>query len=242
VTAAVDLRRLPARRWHESQGASFKLLFDCGTPAHYGGEVVSEAASARDLAAIDLSALPRCGFKGRGTVEWLGVQSVAVPETSNKALRQTDGSIVLRCGSTDILIAGDVLGRSNAPWALREVHGRSPGASEIGYDALREEGYAWFMLIGKRTPELLAHVCEVDMRPHAFSDLDIAQTRLAGLSAVLCRADLAGIFAIHAFFDVASSVYFCEAIAELLAATGGRFIGHESILALEHSTTPGGRP
>jgi sarcosine oxidase, subunit gamma len=228
-------RRSPAYRWHQYQGATFKVVSDCETPAHYGSAAAIEAKIALQLAAIDLSALPRCGFKGPGTIEWLKSQGIVIPDDYNKARRQSDGSLALRCGSTDILIAGDVTTQSNLPIELKAAHGRC-SQEQIGYDALREEGYAWFMLIGERTPDLMAQLCEVDMRSHVFSDLDIAQIRLANLAAIVARCDVGMLYAAHLFFDIASSVYFCEVVSELLRKLGGSFIGHDCLLAVDHQS------
>ena len=225
------LRRIPAYRWHAQQKAIFKTISESETPAHYGQDALTEAKVARQLAAIDLCAFPRCGFKGPGTVEWLKTQGIVVPNECNQALRQSDDCLVLRCGSTDIVIAGDITLRSNRPAELKSAHAQS-SQQQRGYDALREEGYTWFMLIGEQTPDLLARLCEVDMRPHVFADLAIAQTRLAGLSVIAARCDFATLYAMHLFFDTASSVYFCETLSELLESFNGRFVGHECLLTL----------
>ena len=223
--ASRPVRRIPAYRWHQGHGAAFKVVDGAEIVSRYGTDV--EAQSALELAALDLSALPRCGFKGPGTVDWLTAQGVVVPPKHNTAAPQTDGSLVLRCGSTDILIAGDIAMRTNRPAQLKISHATAIDGN--GYDALREEGYAWFMLLGNKTPSLLAHVCEVDLRPQVFSDLEIAQTRVANLSTIVARWDLGRRYAVHLFFDVASSVYFCETISELLEKLGGKFIGYDSL-------------
>jgi len=50
----------------------------------------------RRLALTDLSPLPRTGFKGTGTVEWLTAQGMTIGPDSNMAYRQADGSLAAR--------------------------------------------------------------------------------------------------------------------------------------------------
>lgn len=223
-------RRTPCYRLHGSLGAVFEAVGDIAAVAHYG-DAEGEAAALRSLAFADLNALPRCGFKNAGAPEWLAAQGVALPAAANEATRQDDGGLCARLGGTDILIAGDPWGASDRPNALLQ-RWSAETSRPIGWDAHREEGFSWFLLLGAQAPELWSRVCAVDLRPGAFPDLAVAQTRAFGMGGVIVRADLAGVPAYHLFFDIASSDFLIEAVRRTMRPFEGRLVGLAALRSL----------
>lgn len=223
-------RRIPAYRAHAALGATFEAVGDVAAVWNYG-DPVGEAAALDTLAFLDLNALPRCGFKNEGAPQWLASKGVAIPDTANRAVRQTDGGLCARLGGTDMLVVCDPSGHGSLPrrllmdWAADSVRPR-------GWDAHREDGFCWFLLMGSRAPEFWSRVCSVDMRPGSFADLDVAQTRAFGLGGVIVRADIAGIPGYHMFFDIACSDYLIHCVPTVMTEFGGRLAGLSALRTL----------
>ncbi len=234
IDPASFLRRIPTYRTHQAMGAVFSEVNQTATPAAYG-DAAGEIAQMAELAAVDLTALPRCGFKGPGALEWLKAKGVTVPDTANRATRQSDGGLCLRLGAADILLTADPPGRSAHPERLCAAWAADQ-ARPIGWDAHREDGINWFILAGRRVSEVMARTCAVDFSLGVFADLDVAQTQAIGLGGIIARADLAGLPCLHLFFDMASSDYLIERLENELSVLGGRFVGLDAVRAVSGCT------
>src|SRR5512145_3245027 len=73
-------------------GAEFAEVNGGAVAMRYPARGEQEAAIARRMGLADLSVLPHCGVKGRGTVEWLTSQGLAIGADSNKAYRRAGGA------------------------------------------------------------------------------------------------------------------------------------------------------
>ncbi len=223
-------RRMPTYRLHEGMGAKFEAIGDIAAIHDYG-DADFEAAAVRSLALVDLTALPRCGFKNEGAPEWLARNGVSIPDRANRATRQERGGLCLRLGGTDILVIaspyGDDLGPNElrAKWTAEKV-------KPCGWNAYREEGFNWFTLVGEQAPEFWSRVCAVDMRPSAFPDLEVAQTRAFHMGGVIVRADISGVLAYNLFFDIASSDFLIDVAQETLRELGGVMVGLSALRSL----------
>ena len=224
------LRRIPAYRTHRQLGAAFRAAHGVAFVDHYSNPD-REAEQARRLALADLCALPRCGFKGAGSVEWLTSQGIAIPSEMNRAERQSDGGLVARLGNTDIMILSDVTARSDRPFCLIEEWPKAE-ASPKGFDAYREYGFAWFLLVGEYAPELFSRISSVDLRFENFAEMSVAQTNVLGLGGVIIRADVVDIPGYHLLFDIASSEYFIEGMLETMEEFDGGVIGLAGLEAM----------
>jgi hypothetical protein len=72
-------RRSYVYRILEAKGAEWAVLRDAAVAMRLGRPVDEEVGIGRRLALTDLSPLPRTGFKGTGTVEWLTAQGLDRP-------------------------------------------------------------------------------------------------------------------------------------------------------------------
>ncbi|MEX2409563.1 MAG: hypothetical protein WD489_10690, partial [Rhodovibrionaceae bacterium] len=97
------LRRSFCYRRLDALGASYAEV-NGGALAQDFGDTKAEAKAARTLGLAELSVLPRTGFKGEGTPEWLSGQGVALPEQSNWARRQDGGGLAARLAPNELLI------------------------------------------------------------------------------------------------------------------------------------------
>ena len=178
-------------------------------------------ASPADLALVDLCLLPRSGFKGRGTPEWLASQGRLLPDP-NQARRQDDGTLAVRLAPREVLLlapwsgGGGLIDRLDRAWP----EGRDP-ASPRGYPVPRADSHSWFLLTGRHVPAMLAKLCGIDLRPDRFAPLQVAQTQAARLSVVILRDDTA-LPAWHLLTDSASADYAWGCLLDAMQEFGGK--------------------
>ena len=199
-------------------------------PGHFGDPEAERSALIR-LALADLSLQPRTGFKGAGTPEWLAHQGVLLPEP-NRAQRQTDGTLALRLAPREALLLSGRTGDQDfssleAAWSAERAGG---DAGPIGFPVPRADSHLWFMLIGTQVPEMLAKLCGVDLRPHKFAPLAVAQTQAARISVIIARDDTARL-AWHLLADSTSAAYLWDCLLDAMAEWQGRPVGHAALSA-----------
>ena len=169
-------RRSFVRRQLEHSGARFVQTGDSSIAANFG-DATAEAEQARTIALADLSALPRSGFKGPGTVAWLSAQGIQAGADPNRAFPQADESLVAMLSWSEALILDDPLQGSGpsekliGAWTLDSAAGC--------YALPRRDSHYWFALCGVRAAEAFSKLCPVDLRPEAFSNSRVAQTSAA---------------------------------------------------------------
>jgi sarcosine oxidase subunit gamma len=151
----------------------------------------------------DLSGMPRFGLKGAGSADWLNAKGISLPAVNRIASHR--GMRVLRLGNDDIVLLAEENGQ-----ALTEVVSAwHADTGPKGYSSWREEGWAWMRLSGPRVGEVMSRLCALDLRPERFAPDEIAQTRLAGLEAVLFRSETG----FDVLFDITASAFFARAVA-----------------------------
>ncbi len=217
----------------EAAGARFGELAGAAVAMGYAN-VTDELATARLMGLADLSPLPRCGFKGTGTADWLAAQGLAVPKSPNHATLQGDGSYALRLAANEIFLLGDLGGegalgrRLTAAW-----QGESqPPAAPRGWPLPRQESHCWFLATGDHAAEMFAKLCGVDLRPAQFPDHHLAQTSAAKMSAIIARQDLGGTLAYHLLCDSASAEYMWDCLLDTMAEFNGGPVGLEAVRGL----------
>jgi sarcosine oxidase, subunit gamma len=212
-------------RFVEINGAA--VTEDFGVPEE-------EAQSARRLGLMDLSPLPRTGFKGQGTAEWLRAQGVDVPGESNRAVRQADGALALRLAPGEVMILGDLAGQGGLPAKLNQAWSNEtlPPSAPRGFPVPRDETHAWFLVTGTQGPAMFAKLCAVDLRPQSFPDGHIAQTSLAKMTATLVRDDKGRVPAFHVLADSASAEYLWVCLIDAMAEFKGRPVGLAALRGL----------
>ncbi|MGE0117767.1 MAG: hypothetical protein AB7S71_00875 [Dongiaceae bacterium] len=227
-------RRSFVYRVLQQGGARFAAVNDAATAVDFGRPPEAEAAQARSLGIADLSVLPRTGFKGVGTVEWLTSQGLSIGADSNRAYPQAGGELAARLAPTEIFLIdslagrGELIQRLNAAWSW----GSETPRRLIGYPMPRAESHAWFLVTGERAPGMFAKICGVDLRPHRFAVGTIAQTSLAKMSAIVIRADLSEVAAYHVLADSASAEYLWGCLLDAMAEFAGAPVGWAAVRQL----------
>ncbi len=213
-----------------AQGAEFGGLGDAAIALRFSGDSESEIRAARHLAIADLSPLPRSGFKGRGTIDWLIAQGLTIGEESNNAYRQAGGEWAARLAPNEIFLldslagSGELIGRLETAWRWEEAIN-----SPQGYPMPRRESHAWFLVSGEHSAAMFSKICGIDLRPAKFAAGRIAQTSLAKMSAILIRTDLGATLAFHVLADSAAASYLWAALLDAMREFDGHPVGIEAL-------------
>ncbi len=214
-------------------GANFGEL-DGGAVALDFGAPESEAETARAMGLADLSLLPRTGFKGAGTAEWLAAQGIDVPPEPNWATRQASGALAVRLAATELVLLGPLDGGAGPIEDLKTAWREAgvPPESPRGYPVPRDQTHAWFLVTGAHSAEMFAKICGVDLRPDKFETGRIAQTSMARMNAVAVRDDQGGTLAFHLLADSASAEYLWDCLLDAMAEFGGKPVGWSAVRSL----------
>lgn len=216
-------------------GAEFAEVNGGAVAMRYPARKESETDAARRMALADLSVLPHWGLKGRGTMEWLAAQGLAIGADSNKAYPQSGGELAAKLAPSEIFLldslagSGALINRLNDAWRWAE----SAPRPQQGYPTPRQDSHAWFMLTGAKAPEMFAKICGVDLRPAHCPIGTIAQTSIAKMSGIIIRADLGGTLAYHLLADIASADYLWTCLEDAIAEYDGSIVGLAALRALQ---------
>lgn len=214
-------------------GATFTEIAGAAVATGFAGDE-DEGRVARRMGLADLSPLPRVGFKGLGTVDWLAAQGLAIPREPNWTAPQGEGSLALRLAANEIFLLGDLKGRGQlvaslpAAWEAAGV----PPERARGFPLPRQESHTWMLVTGEHAAAMFAKICGVDLRPRAFADGQIAQTSAAKMSVVVARADQGRTLAYHLLCDSASATYMWDCVLDAMQEFGGRPVGLTAIQGL----------
>jgi len=226
VEPHAQLRRSFVYRKLRDLGARFEVIKG-GAMAMDLGAAALEADIARNLGLTDLSPLPRTGFKGTGAVEWLAAQGLAIGAESNRGYLQPGGEVALRLAPTEIFLIDSLAGtgalveKLNQAWSWGVARPRKL----IGYPMPRADSHGWFALSGKRTPEMFAKICGIDLRLDKFENGRIAQTSIAKMSGIILRQDRGELPVFHLLADSASADYLWDCLLDAMAEFKGAPVG-----------------
>ena len=209
-------------------GASFGELAGSAVALDFGAAEAERAACQR-LGLSDLSPLPRCGFKGAGTADWVSAQGARLPAAPNLAARQDGGELIARLAPEEVLVLS-ALDR-DAPGLAAQLAEAWSGAPRSGYPVPRQDSHAWLYVSGQDSDAMFAKICAVDLRAHKFADLSIAQTSVARLSAIVIRDDRAGRLGFHLLADSAAAPYLWDCLLDAMAEFDGRPVGLTALRA-----------
>jgi sarcosine oxidase subunit gamma len=227
-------RRSFVYRQLRERGARFVALNDGAVAADFGGPVEAEVEKARALALVDLSPLPRTGFKGVGTIDWLTSQGLSIGADSNRAYPQAGGALAARLAPNEIFLidglagSGELVTRLNGAWGW----GSEKPRKLIGYPMPRADSHAWFAVSGLHAPAMFAKICGIDLRPGKFAEGTIAQTSVAKMSGIVIRAPGVRLPLIHLLADSASAEYLWGCLLDAMTEFDGEPVGWTALRRL----------
>lgn len=171
---------------------------------------------------LDCTGTARFGLRGPGTLDWLASVGITAPEPVNTATILPCGTAVLRLGNQEVLLLappGDSGGRLHE---LRAAWEESALDSK-GYDAFREEGWAWFLISGPAVEQLMARISMTDLRLRSVPCGKVLQTRALHQDVVMVRLDRFGAPSYEVFLDIASAEFVLEVLQHTVAGLAAPF-------------------
>jgi sarcosine oxidase subunit gamma len=219
-------RRTPLRRLLDRSRASWLAMGDAAVAATVGG-----SAAAAALGIVDLSPLPRLGFKGSGTIAAAQQRGIVLDATPNRAFRQPDGGLCLVLAKSEIILLSNLRGDGEKLAALQNDWRIED--EERTYPMPRRDSHAWLSVTGRQAPAMFAKLCAIDLHLDRFPDLAIAQTSIAKMSAIVTRADTGATPTFHLLADSAAALYFCDCLRDAAEEFGGALVGLKALQDLE---------
>lgn len=129
----------------------------------------------------DLDGRARLGVRGTDLGRWVNANGYTVGDAPNRGYPQSDKSLLARLSACELVW----LGKAN-----QSIGERTRVAEDYRcYTVLRRDTHAWFRVAGAEAPRMLAGICGVDLSASAFANHAVAQTLLAGVSAIVIRDD-----------------------------------------------------
>lgn len=215
-------------RRHLDARARFEQFADTAVVAEYAG-AGDEVRQATRLALADLSTLPRTGFRGSDAPGWLEEQGAQLPKSPNRSSRQKDGGVIARLSTDEFLIFSGLV--SDSTLRLQD-RGRLESGKRI-YTLPRRDSHCWLALTGTYASTTLAKVCGVDLRLHKFAELEVAQTLIARINAIILRIDLATTPCFFILCDVSVTEYLWDTMLDAMAEFQGTPVGIMALRTLE---------
>lgn len=178
-------------------------------------------------ALIDLTDLPRVGFRGVDAAGWLTARGYSLPSAPNQAVACGDGTLVARLSQTEYFLLSSLADRGQriaaeeAGWVLGE---------ERNYLLPRQDSHGWLQLSGKHVAEVMAKICGVDLCAEAFPAGSVAQTSVARLNVIVINAGSAELAKFYLLCDRASLDYFQGAVLDAMGEFGGVPVNLDELL------------
>lgn len=167
---------------------------------------------------VDQTDLPRVGFRGNHSAEYLIARGFTLPDAPNRATAQADGSWVARLSQTEYLLLGcpqdqgQRIADEEARWELDH---------HANYLLPRQDSHACLMLSGDAIAQVMAKLCGVDLSFPAFKPGAVAQTSAARINVIVIHTGSVEAPAFHILWDRASKHYFNEALLDALEEFSG---------------------
>ncbi|NIM69104.1 MAG: hypothetical protein GTN86_01070 [Xanthomonadales bacterium] len=215
--------RSALHNWHLANGAVFRPVAGRELVAHYGSSEQEQDARKR-LGMVDMSLWPRRGYRGPEVARWLA-PSLPLPDAVNQVQRTQSGELVLRPADTEYWWLGSLAGPGPG-----EMSGLAPGRLPTGvHDLACEHSHALFAVGGTQAPPCLSRLCALDVRPDRFGPESMAQTLVAGVSALLLRQGTPGLPVYLVFCESSLARYLWESLLHAGREFGAAAAGYTAL-------------
>ncbi|MNB92680.1 sarcosine oxidase subunit gamma [Pseudomonas sp. BF-B-30] len=181
----------------------------------------------QQCAVVDLTEVPRVGFRGTDSAAYLLARGFTLPDSPNRAVTQADGSHVARLSQTEYLVLGSLLDRGER---IADEEARWEMDHNANYLLPREDSHGWLVLSGVHIAEVMAKLCGVDLRPQAFAPGAVAQTSAARINVIVINLGSVATPVFQILFDRASLDYFKGALMDAMREFDGMVVGIEALV------------
>jgi sarcosine oxidase subunit gamma len=161
----------------------------------------------------DLTDLPRVGFRGTHSAEYLRRRGFVLPDALNRTVTQADGSQVARLSQTEYLLLGSPQDQGQR---IVDEEARWELDHHANYLLPRQDSHACFQLAGEHLSEVMAKLCGVDLSPQAFGPGTVAQTSAARINVIVINSSTVPQASLHILCDRASKAYFRVALLDAM--------------------------
>ena len=107
----------------------------------------------QQCALVDLTGVPRVGFRGLDSAAYLLARGFVLPDVPNRAVTQADGSHVARLSQTEFLVLGSLQDRGER---IADEEARWEMDHSANYLLPREDSHGWLQLSGVFVAEVMA--------------------------------------------------------------------------------------
>ena len=183
---------------------------------HTAGQRTPALLSA--CALTDITDLPRVGFRGADSAEYLLGRHFVLPDAPNRAVSQDDGSCVARLSQTEYLLLGS---RQDQGERIADEESRWELNHKANYLLPRQDSHACFQLSGEHLSDVMAKLCGVDLSPLIFGPGAVAQTSAARINVIVINASTLQQPSLIILCDRASKTYFYEALLDAMEEFSG---------------------
>ncbi|PUB40807.1 sarcosine oxidase subunit gamma [Pseudomonas marginalis] len=166
----------------------------------------------------DQTDLPRVGFRGAQSAEYLTARGFTLPGAPNQASAQADGSWVARLSQNEYLVLGSPQDQGQR---IADEEARWELDHRTNYLLPRQDSHACVRLSGGVIAQVMAKLCGVDLSDPAFKLGMVAQTSVARVNAIVIHTGSVELPAFHILWDRASKEYFEGALRDALEEFGG---------------------
>ena len=241
IAPAQGNRRSPLYRRHVDLQAKFEQVGDAVLVSHYVKPGI-EVLLAANLGLVDLSTMPRTGFKGAGAPAWAASQRVKLPKLPNTAVTQKDGSVVAKLSHQELLIVSNIMGSATSIDRLNREHLNREHSNEEHlskqtlapqtYSLPRADSHSWLAVTGNAAAEMFSKICGVDLRVHKFAHNQVAQTSVAKINGVILRHDLATTPCFYILSDITSTEFLWDSLLDAMEEYRGAAVGVAAMRSL----------
>ena len=256
IAPAQGNRRSPLYRRHVDLQAKFEQVGDAVLVSHYVKPGI-EVLLAANLGLVDLSTMPRTGFKGAGAPAWAASQRVKLPKLPNTAVTQKDGSVVAKLSHQELLIVSNIMGSATSIDRLNREHSNKERLNEENlnkenlnkedrnkdrpskqtlapqtYSLPRADSHSWLAVTGNAAAEMFSKICGVDLRVHKFAHNQVAQTSVAKINGVILRHDLATTPCFYILSDITSTEFLWDSLLDAMEEYRGAAVGVAAMRSL----------
>lgn len=183
-------------------------------------------AQAEQAGLLDLSVLPRTGFRGLRAAEHLQAAGLPVPAKPNQAQASLNGELVLRLSQKEFWVLGNPADAGAGVATLLE---QELPESDC-YGLYCQDSHSWMTLTGASLSQIMAKVCGVDLREESFPPGSIAQTSAARINVIVVHHEINGVACFSVLSDSAAAEYLWDALLDAMQEFGGEVIGSSALI------------